>query len=201
MKQKTLLIIFLYALSTYTFCQDGNPNRFNVTFSSGIVFPGTIKAAYYSDFNPDETFTFHNSSSLLIKSSIDYLLIKQLSAGISLEYVPIKLKENEFGIDNVTIHMTEFDVTLKYRFILSSKFELKPALAFGIRHTFSSEPDARELGMCLNAGIEGLYNVSDKYYILTDFGFFTQPYGGVFDVVYVKAGPIFYWNFGVGFKF
>ena len=63
---------------------------------------------------------------------------------------------------------------------------------------FSSESDARELGFCLNAGIEGQYYFLPKTFLLCDFGFFTQPYGGVFDVVYVRASPIFYANIGLG---
>ena len=102
------------------------------------------------------------------------------------------------GISDVSIHMGEIDGALKARFFVSPDFCIKPGLALGFRKTFSTEPDAREMGLCFEGNIEGQYHFSEKYFLLADFGFFTQPYGGVQDVAYVRAGPVFYTNIGIG---
>lgn len=197
---KNLIIsIFLYLLSLSIFSQSNKDARLDFGISLGTIFPGTIKAAYNSDFKPDETFSFKNTSSLLIKSKADYYFLPYLSGGICLNYVPIKFQDDSnYGLNSITIHMVEFDATVKGKFWISNSLALKPGIALGIRKTFSSESDARELGFCLNAGIEGQYYFLPKTFLLCDFGFFTQPYGGVFDVVYVRAGPIFYANIGLG---
>jgi hypothetical protein len=183
------------------FSQTSNETRFDIGFSAGVVLPGTIKAADHSDFKPDETVSFKNASCLLLKGSADYYLTKLISGGINLQYVPIKVDDNNgLGINDITIHMAEIDGTIKARFQVGQSFYVKPGVALGFRKTFSKEPNAREKGLCLNLSVECQYFLSEKYYLLTDFGFFAQPYGGVQDIAYVKAGPIFYVNIGFGFS-
>jgi hypothetical protein len=197
--KKFTIIISSFLLPLHLFSQNITNDRFDFGISLGTVFPGKIEAAYYSDFKPDETFSFKNKSSLLIKAKADYNIISHLSIGICLNYVPIKLNDTyDVGLTNITIHMVEFDAAIKGRFWATEKFALKPGIALGFRETFSSESNAREKGFCLNAGIEGQFYFLGKTFLLVDCGFFTQPYGGVYDVVYVRAGPVYYANIGLG---
>jgi len=197
--KNVFIIISFCLLPLALFSQNSKDVRLDFGVSLGTVFPGKIEAAWHSDFKPDETFSFKNKSLLLIKAKADYYVLPYLSAGICLNYVPIKMQDDaNVGLNDVTIHMAEFDGTVKGRFWVSNSFVLKPGIALGIRKTFSSEPNARELGFCLNVGVEAQYYFMEKTFLLCDFGFFTQPYGGVQDVVYVRAGPIFYANIGFG---
>jgi len=200
MKHATLLTILLCLVCFSAIAQTATP-RTDFSFTIGTVFPGKIQAAWHSDFKPNETFDFKNAQCLLIKMSADRYLLPGLSIGVCMNYVPIKIQDvNSLGIEDVTIHMGEIDGTLKGRFQVSKAVVLKPGVALGYRRTFSSEPNARESGFCLNAGVECQYHFGEKYFLLGDLGFFTQPYGGVVDVVYVRAGPVFYAAIGFGFS-
>jgi hypothetical protein len=165
----------------------------------GTVFPGTIQAADHADFKPDETFTFHNSQSLLFKGSTDVNLLKILSVGICLNYVPIHIKDaDNLGLTSNTVHMAEVDATFKLRFFPSRKLVLKPGIIIGYRQTFSSDTDAREKGFCFDSGFNCLYYLGANYFISAELGFFTQPYGGIEGIAYIRAWPIFYANMGFG---
>jgi hypothetical protein len=197
--KKIAFFIPICLLSMQLFCQSIKNDHFDFGISVGSVFPGKIQAADYIDFKPDETYNFRNRQSLLIKGKADFYFLPFLSGGICLNYVPIRLHDNyDIGLENVTITMGEVDLTIKGRFWATENLALKPGLSFGYRQTFSSFPDAREKGMCLNAGIETQFYFWKKMFLLCDLGFFTQPYGGVQDVVFVRAGPVFYANIGIG---
>jgi hypothetical protein len=199
--KKTLLFFSICSLSALLFSQKNSNERFDFGLSVGAVFPGKIQAADHLDFQEDETINFKNKTSLLIKAKTDYYFTKALSVGLCMNYVPIKLQDVEdYSFEDITVHMAEIDATFKGRFWLTDNFAFKPGISFGIRKTFSTEPNARELGMCLNVGVEGQYYLKGNLYLLCDAGFFTQPYGGVQDVAYVRAGPIFYTSLGIGMK-
>jgi hypothetical protein len=181
--------------------QTDNTSKLDVNLSAGTVFPGKIEAAWHLDFKPGETVTFHNAHCMLIKASADYALLKNISVGFCSNYVPIQIQNTQkLGISDKTIHMCEIDGTLKYRLFLTNNVLIRPGISFGYRHTFSEEPDARENGVCLNMGTDCVFNFGDKYFLLGDFGVFTQPFGGVADVAYVRTWSVFYTNIGFGFR-
>jgi len=194
-----IILISFYLLPLQLFSQSAKSDSFDFGLSFGSVFPGKIQAADHIDFKPSETYNFRNNQCLLIKGMADYFILPYLSGGICINYVPIKLQDNyNIGINNITINMAEVDATVKARFWAAEKLAFKPGISIGYRQTFSSFPDAREKGLCLNAGIETQFYFMKKTFLLFDLGFFTQPYGGVQDIVYVRAGPVYYANIGFG---
>jgi hypothetical protein len=200
--KKIAFLVSICMVPLQLFSQNNKNDHFDFGISFGSVFPGKIQAADYIDFKPNETYNFTNKRSLLIKGMADYYFLPFLSGGICVNYVPIQLHDDyNIGLENITINMGEFDATIKGRFWATEKLAFKPGISIGYRQTFSSFPDAREKGFCLNAGIETQFYFWKKIFLLCDIGFFTQPYGGVQDVVYVRAGPVFYANIGVGMNF
>jgi hypothetical protein len=176
-------------------------SQYDISLTSGMVFPGKIQASWHLDFKPGETMDFKNWYCFLIKASVDRYVKKTLSIGLCLNYVPVTIQEAaSLGIDDVTIHMGEIDATLKGRFRILKNLSVNPGIAIGYRHTFSTEQDARESGFCINLVGECHYYLKNKYFISADLGSFSQPYGGVKDVAYVRALSVFYGTLGLGLK-
>ena len=97
------------------------------------------------------------------------------------------------------IKMPELNASIKGRFFLSDNMALKPCLYIGYRKTFSSSPDAEETGVVLNYNVEYQYYIQ-KLFFLVDLGFFSQPYGGVEHVGYVRSSGVPYFTVGIGYS-
>jgi hypothetical protein len=193
---------FLLAGST-VLAQNRSISSFDFNLTAGTIFPGKVQASYDRNFDSFLTVDFNIRQALLIKASADYNLWKYLSIGVALNYVPIKISDNDFrelGIEPTNIHMSEIDGVVKGRLWAADNLLFKPYAAIGYRHTFSNLKDAREHGFCLNGGIETLLYFNPKYFISCDLGFFSQPYGGVIDVAHIRAAPIFFAGIGFGFR-
>jgi len=198
---KLASFVFVIFLACTPVCAQNQSFDFN--FTVGTLFPGKVKASYHINFPDDETVDFKLKPSVVIKTGADYNFFKYLSLGFVLNYVPINISDDDFrrlGIERTNIQMTEIDCVLKGRLRANDQLLFKPYSSLGYRHTFSKLKDAREHGFCLNGGVEMLYYVNQKYFISFDFGFYSQPYGGVIDVAFVRAAPIFFTGIGTGFS-
>ena len=193
------LLSFLFASSSVS----AQNQTFDFNLTVGSLFSGKVQASYELDFDPSYTVDFNIQQTLVMKATADYNLFKYFSIGAAFHYVPIKISDEDIyqlGIERTNIHMTEIDAVIKGRLPAAEKLLFKPYVALGYRHTFSKLEDAREHGFCLNGGIETLYYFNQKYFISCDLGFFSQPYGGVVDLAYIRAAPIFFAGIGIGFS-
>jgi hypothetical protein len=184
---------------------DLEKKQFDLAVTTGILGSGNIDASWYSDFQPDSTISFNNEPSLMTRVMGDYYLTPYFAIGGALNYGPIIPQQDIVYEDNGLHTISKHDIDLlgycvafKGRFILNETMALKPGLYIGGWSSFSSSPEARESGVAINGSLELQAFYYENYYFLIDTGFFTQPYGGVQDIAYVRGGPIFYFNVGLG---
>jgi hypothetical protein len=135
----------------------------------------------------------------------DFYLTPHIAIGGALNYGAIipqaDIVYQDHGLHTIKkddIKLLGYCAAFKGRFFLNEIMALKPGLYLGAWSSFSSSPEAREFGVAVNGSLELQTFFHENYYFLIDLGFFTQPYGGVQDVAYVRGGPIFYFNVGLG---
>jgi len=195
--------VCLYANSLWAY--DLEKKQFDLAVTGGLLTPGTIQASWYDDFQLRNTITFSNDPSLITRIMADYYIIPNLAIGTALNYGAITPQSNityeDNGlhtIDKHDIDLLGYCVAIKGRFLINETMAIKPGLYIGGWSTFSSSPEARENGVAINGSLELQTYFYENYYFLIDMGFFSQPYGGVQDIAYVRGGPIFYFNVGFG---
>lgn len=223
MKKKLHFIISKLILFTLIpvsiFSQDLKDKKFEFSISGGALLPGKVEASFHSDFDPDSTVEIRNKISPLIKLVADYNLTSKFSIGLNINFAKFNIddilykdqsmktgtevnlgtwdgREHIIPLDD--IKMLEINGSVKWRFILTDNMVLKPCLYIGFRKTFSSSPDAEEKGVVLNYNVEYQYYIGVKYFLLADFGFISQPYGGVDHLGYVRSSGVPYFTLGFG---
>ena len=91
---KLLSGFFAILLATSTVCAQNQTFDFNLTV--GTLFPGKVQASYHSYFPDDETFDFNIKQTFVLKMGADYNMLKYLSIGLNLNYVPINISDDDF---------------------------------------------------------------------------------------------------------
>ncbi len=224
MNMKYILVaIVLCCFSTYIMhAQSLEHNKTDITLSVGALLPASnVQGSYESDFPDDETVDIKNSVCPLMKVAFDYNILPSFSIGANINYASFVIEDilyedesikdgNEVnlgiwdGREHVIplddIRMLELNTSFKGRLILNDNMLIKPSLYIGYRKTFSSSIDAEEKGVVLNYNIEYLYYFTGQFCLLADIGFFSQPYGGVDHVGYVRAFGVPYFTIGGGFS-
>ncbi len=213
-----ILFILLPANKYFVHAQNKQEKHF-YSISAGGLLAGNVMASYEIDFPANETVDIKNSFSPLIKIEYDYIVQKKLSIGANLNFAKFNISdilfegesiktgnevnlgtwdEREHVIPLDDIKMLELNGSIKYHFVLNPNMKLKTCLYLGYRRTFSSSQDAREQGVVLNYNATLQYQIKPGKYILSDLGFFAQPYGGVEHVGYVKSFGVPYFSIGFG---
>jgi hypothetical protein len=205
--KKLILAMFLLSLAASAQAIDWEKKNLDFSISGGILCPGEIQGSYYSSFDDADTLTFRSQPLFLMRGIVDYFFIPNLGISGNINYASIAMeKDIDFGhwdgrdhiVPKGSIPMLEFNSGLKARFFITDQFAFKPALYFGFRKTFSSNPDASEMGIALNGSAEFQYYFNETFNIFWDWGFLSQPYGGIEGVAYIRASPILYFNIGFG---
>ncbi|MBN2424897.1 MAG: hypothetical protein JXR46_04440 [Calditrichaceae bacterium] len=107
----------------------------------------------------------------------------------------------------------EIGGSFKTRFLMAGKWEVKPGINIGYRKFYFDEDDmekakilrifeyknqdAEAEGLGLNASVEFLYPLFQRFLFVAETGFLTQPYGGTHSVTDVQFGPVMYLLIGV----
>jgi hypothetical protein len=207
--KKTIAVIFLplFLFAPFCFGFDAGGKRFEVGLCGGILGGGNIDAALYSDFDPSQTVSFTSEPSFLGRINADYFILPYFGLGLCINYASISPKydidysdgSTNYLINRNDISIMDLCVGLKTRWQVNDILAFKPGLYGGFRFSFSHSAAAREFGMAINGSIETQFYVAGSTYIFLDTGFLAQPYGGVFDIAYVRGGPIYYACVGIGF--
>lgn len=220
MQTKGLLLVLLLILTQkILIAQTLGENKIEFSASGGFFFPGNVQGSYESDFPPDLSVTVRNSLSPLLKLTGDYFLTSNFSVGLNLNYAAYYISDilykdqslkfgNEVnlgrwdGIDHIIklddISMLEINSSFKWRFILNERMVLRPALYVGYRQTFSESPWSRERGVVINYNLEYQFFFTDQLFALADLGFFSQAYGGVKHIGYLRTLGVPYFTLGIG---
>jgi hypothetical protein len=195
--------VLLIAAPVYAF--DLEKKKIDLAVSAGILGSGNIDASWDSDFKPRRTISFSNEPSFLTRAMADYYLIPNLSIGGAMQYAAVTPKNDIIyydagwhSINRNDITVLGYGLTLKGRIIASDTVAVKPGITIGGWSSFSQSPEARESGLAINGSLEIQYYFMENLYTFIDAGFFSQPYGGVVDVAYIRGGPIFYFCVGLG---
>lgn len=201
----TCLAIIICMYATPLFAYDIENKQFDLAITTGILSSGTIDASWYSDFRPDSSISFSNNPSLMTRLMADYYLTPYVAIGGALNYGAIipqaDIVYQDNGLHSISkndIDLLGYCLAIKGRVLLNETMALKPGLYLGGWSSFSSSPEARENGVAVNGSLELQSFFYENYYFLVDMGFFAQPYGGVQGIAYVRGGPIYYFNVGLG---
>ncbi len=222
-KLKYFFSALLYCLPLLaTNAQSLEDNKVDINLSAGTLLPSkNVQGSYESNFPDEETVDIKNKACPLLKATADYNILPSFSVGININYAKFIIDDILFEGESIKdgnevylgtwdgrehiiplddIHMLEFNASVKGRFILNENMLIKPSLYIGYRKTFSSSIDAEETGVVLNYNVEYLYYLTPQFCLLADIGFFSQPYGGVENVGYVRAFGVPYFTIGGGFS-
>ncbi len=186
--KKHLLLILLVGLTTFAYSQDP-PSSFAVNFKGGLLF-GSNDNISVSDFD----LTLDSKTSPFIKADLDGILIPKLSMGVYALFTSIGIK----GFDSPG-NLLSFGGTIKPRFTLASGMQIRPGLAIGYNHLTSDEFLDASKGLNVGGQLELAKKVNDKLIVVGEFGFISQPVGGIKDVTDITFAPIFYFCLGIEF--
>lgn len=133
-------------------------------------------------------------SGLLLHAFYDAYLVEKLSMGLYGHYASVSLARS-----NTSVSMYEIGMTIKPRFIIADgAVAIKPALHIGYRTSSSDDLDLDGMnGMGLDASLQVQINSSGAVIPFFEFGFLSQPVGGVKDVTDISWAPIIYLGAGV----
>ncbi len=212
-----VFICFLNTMSAYS--QDLSNKKLEISINGGALLSGKVEGSYHINFEPDSTIEIRNKVSPLIKIVADYNLTSRFSIGLNINYAKFNIDDILYKGKSIKkgdevylgtwdgrkhiipfddIKMFEINASVKWRFIFNNNMVLKPCLYIGFRKTFSSSLDAEEKGVVINYNAEYQYYLTHKYFLIADFGFISQPYGGVEDVGYVRSSGVSYFTLGLG---
>jgi len=218
-----ILKLVLFIFVPMSVCsQEVQDNKYDISLSIGSFFTGKVQGSYRINFDPDYTVTIKNSASPMLKFVFDYNLNPKFSLGTNINFEKFNIKDiiykgesmkfgNEVslgvwdGREHVIIlddiKVLELNLSAKWKFALNQNLFIKPCIYIGYRRSFSSSIDARESGMVLNLNAEFQYYIKGQHFVTADLGFFTQPYGGVDDLAWVRSFGVPYMSVGYGFSF
>lgn len=200
MKKLFISVIFCVSLASTVFSLDIGGHPLDITVLGGTTLLGEIQGAWFDDFDPKYTFTFTNDNAWFGRIGADFFPVKFVGFGVTADLAALNLKEdlriisgsvtNFFPKSGIT--MLEFDAYVKGRFEIENWLVIKPAIGMGYRHTFCASPDAVENGFGVEGNIQALFPLTGTFSLCAEIGFFSQPYGGIVDVAFVRAGPVLY---------
>lgn len=218
-KISSIVILLLFAFSVYA--QETNDKKLSFAIGAGCFFKGKVQGSYEIDYPADQTVTIKNSLSPLLKINADYKIHPKFSIGGNINFAKFTIDDIIFDDESLKlgnevslgfwdgrehiivlddIKLLEINGSVKYLWQINEKIILKPCLYLGYRRSFSSSKDGREDGIVLNYNFEFQYNITSKHFIIAEFGCFSQPFGGVRDVAYVRSFGVPYLSIGYGFS-
>lgn len=187
MKKHLLLIIFL-AFAVFAYSQDA-PSSFTANVKGGLLLASNDNIEV-SDFD----MTLDSKTSPFLKADLDAILMPKLSMGVYALFTPIGIKDSDSKGN-----LFSFGGTIKPRFTLSSGLQVRPGIAIGYNSLTSEDFDDPSKGLNVGFQLELAKKVNDKLGIVGEFGFITQPVGGIKDVTDITYAPIFYLCLGIEF--
>lgn len=195
----------MLACTVFLRAYDPESKPFDFGVSLGMLGSGSFQGSWYSDFPADSTISESSSPSLMGMAMYDYYIRPYLAVGASLVYAAIVPRSDINWYDNGYHHVDMNDIFIldyclgiKYRQVLGGLIAVKPGLYLGLRNSFSHNWEAREIGMAIDGSVEFQLFIKDNLYTFIDFGFLSQPYGGIMQIAYVRGGPIYYFTVGLG---
>lgn len=131
---------------------------------------------------------------LLLHVFYDAYLVEKLSMGIYGHYASVSLASS-----STSVSMYEIGMTIKPRFIIADgAVAIKPALHLGYRTSGSDDPDLDGMNaMGLDASVQVQINTQGVVIPFFEFGFLSQPTGGVSGITDITWAPIIYVGAGV----
>lgn len=139
-------------------------------------------------------YDLEKESCLLLRGFLDYNVAPTFQCGLFLNAAPTITYEDS----DVEQSMFEFGFAFKFVLPLSEKVAIRPGFEIG-RRMYSSDDDIADdiQALGLNMSFDLLYEVSDSFMIIGEFGFLSQPLGGNDDWS-MAFPPIWYVSVGAG---
>lgn len=186
--KKFFLFSFLFAIVLSGYAQDA-PSSFTLNFKGGLLMSSNDNI-YVADYDV----TMDSKSSPFLKADLDGILMPKISMGIYALFTPIGIKDSDSKGN-----LFSFGGTIKPRFTLASGLQIRPGLAIGYNHLNSDDFLDASKGLNIGFQLELAKKVNEKLGIVGEFGFITQPVGGIKDVTDITYAPIFYLCLGIEF--
>lgn len=186
--KKHLLLIILLAFTVLAYSQDV-PTSFTANIKGGLLLPSS-GAVEVADFG----WQLDTKISPLLKADLDAILIPKLSMGVYVLFTPMGVEDSD-----EKANLFSFGGTIKPRFMLANGLQLRPGLAIGYNAMSFTAFDDKGKGLNVGFQFEASKKVNDKFGVVGEFGFITQPVGGVQDVTDITYSPIFYICLGIEF--
>jgi hypothetical protein len=185
MKKSIILILVIAFFYANSIAQKA-PESYTFGIKGGLSLgaPGKINYGGY-EFKP--------KTSPLLKAELDGILVEKLSMGVFAMY-------NSFSVENFknTANYWIIGGTIKPRFTLDNGSQIRPAMVIGYNYIKNEDMTENSDGLNVGFQIELTFPLQDSRWIVTEFGFFSQPVGGDPDYK-LTFPPIFYIAAGIEF--
>jgi hypothetical protein len=183
-------IVIVFSLLTWfvlsTISQEA-PQSYTFAIKGGLSLGAPGKVAY-GDWPEQKPKT-----SPLIKADLDGILVEKLSMGLTVMY-------NSLSVENFNKASNYWIIggTIKPRFTLDNGSQIRPAMVIGYNYIKNDDMKDNSNGLDVGFQLELTFPLQDAKWIVTEFGFFSQPVGGDPDYKLTFA-PIFYIAAGIEF--
>jgi hypothetical protein len=185
--KKIVIVISLLTFFFLSIISQEAPQSYTFGIKGGLSLTGPGKVAY-GDWPAQKPKT-----SPLIKADLDGILVEKLSMGVTAMYHSFSVENNDKSANHWLI-----GATIKPRFTLDNGSQIRPAMVIGYNYIKNEDMEENSDGLDVGFQLELTFPLQDSKWIVTEFGFFSQPVGGDPDYKLTFA-PIFYIAAGIEF--